>query len=350
VVDERTAARADVVCSGDSLFVLSFHPGETRFLAYDYEPEERGYRLRDRFPVQLAPLPLEGAETMVLARDGTGRLWAAYLGERPGQERGEARAIWSEDEEGRHWNLNGVVLGEDADPDDIAAAFWFRPASTGQVGVIWSRQSACKSRDRGTAGDSQLIMRVHRDDDPPDRWGPQEVAASGPGLVDDHLNTAAARDGTLFVVTKTSLDDLVPVNPDDALLKLYARSPEGAWSGYPVCTCREPSTRPIVVLDEEQRLLSVFYTQHVGDGKTERRIVRRSSTVEDIRFTGPAEAAIAWPGLYMNDVTSTKQNVTQQTGLVVMCGCRDKRRGGPHRAYFRRYGPGPDPTAGRTNP
>ena len=340
VVDKRAGARADVLCRGDSLFVLSFHPRETRFLAYRYDRRKGVYRRLKGFPVRLAPLPLEGVETMVLTRDGSGRFWAVCEGERAGAGRGEVRVFWSEDAAGRRWNREGVRLGDDVHPDDIATAFRFSPSGEAGVGVCWSRQSASKSANRDSAGISQILMRVHRDGDPPDVWGEPETAASGVALADDHLNTAVAPDGTVYLVTKTSLDDLEPKDPVAPQLMLYARSPEGRWSAHPVSPCVERGARPIVVLEERAMRLHVFYTQPVDDGRVERRIVHRFSGARKIAFSDPPTVVIAQAGVYLNDATSTKQNVTVATELLVMCGGRDGKRKGPRRAYYRVLKPG----------
>ena len=110
------------------------------------------------------------------------------------------------------------------------------------------------------------------------------LIASGVGLTDDHLNTAVAPDGTIFLVTKTSLDDLVPVDPNLPLLMLYRRPPGGAWEGYPVSPIKEDGTRPIVVLDDALGRLFVFYSRSVPDSPDERVIVRRVSDKKYIHF------------------------------------------------------------------
>ena len=53
-----------------------------------------------------------------------------------------------------------------------------------------------------------------------------------------------------------------------------------------------------------------------------------------IDFSGRPEIQIATPGVYLDDVTSTKQNVTEKTGVLVMCWGQNRRLGGPRRAYF----------------
>ena len=78
VVDAREGARADVLSVEDELFVLSFHPRQTRFLAFDYDDKFKQYVMRKGFPVVISHLSLTGIETMVLEREGSGRFWAIF--------------------------------------------------------------------------------------------------------------------------------------------------------------------------------------------------------------------------------------------------------------------------------
>ena len=336
VVDERAGARADVLPQGDAIYVLSFHPRQTRFIAYDYDVENKRYVQREGFPVVLSPLPVMGVETMVLAREGDRRFWAVFEGEPKGKERGEVRAIWSEDRDGKKWNLEGVRLGTGLDADDIATICRFAVGRKGKLAVIWSQQSAIKASNRDSAGANRLWMRVHSDGADPKDWEPPVLIASGVGLTDDHLNTAVARDGTIFFVTKTSLDDLKPVDLELPLLMLYRLPVDGMWEGYPVSPIKEGGTRPIVVLDDALGRLFVFYSRPVSGSSDQREIARRVSDKENIHFDSP-DIAISEPGIYLNDPTSTRQRVSSHAGLMMMCWGQDKKKKGANRAYYRLY-------------
>lgn len=341
VVDKRAGARADVLAQGNAIFVLSFHPRGTRFAAYDYDGKNKRYVQRKGFPVAISPLPVVGVETMVLAREGDGRFWVVFEGEAQDKERGEVRAIWSEDREGKKWNVDGVRLGTGLDGDDIATICRVVIGKEGQLAAIWSQQSAKKSSHRDSAGVNRLWMRLHRDGASPKDWESPVLIASGVALTDDHLNTAVARDGTLFFVTKTSLNNLKPVDPDLPMLMLYRLAPGGDWEGYPVSPIKEKGTRPIVVLDDALGRLYVFYSRPVADSKDERQIVLRVSDKTDIHFESP-QVAVAIPGVYFNDPTSTRQRVSSDTGLMLMCWGQDKKKKGANRAYFQLYPLGGD--------
>jgi hypothetical protein len=333
-VDARENAQVDAWAEGDDLFVLVFHPGETRFISFHFEQQAGCYFLAKGFPIALSPLPVGGVETMGLRRDGTGRFWAVFEGEKEDAARGEIWAIWSDD--GLRWDLAGTRLGSHVDSDDIATLCRFVIRGTGYVGAIWSQQSANKSTHRDSAGVNRLVMRSHKDGDSPQNWSPVELIASGQALADDHLNTAIAADGRIYLVTKTSLDDLKPKDMNAPLLMLYARTVDGKWAGYPVSESDEAGTRPIVTLDKDRGILHVFYTRPTHKDKSEGVIFHRWSDRTDIRFSEP-DIAIAETGTTLNDATSTHQGVSVESGLLVMCWGRDSKKNTPNRAYYRIY-------------
>jgi len=335
-IDGRVDARADVLCQGNALFVMSFHRDGSRFVAFDYHLGDRRYALREGFPVVLDSLGLLGVETLSFRRDSTGRFWAAFEGEHAKGARGEVRVIWSKDTAGQQWDLDGVRLGVGLDADDIAAVCQFVVDEIPQIGVIWSQQSASKSTHRDSAGTNRLWMRVHRDGDAPKSWSVPELIASGVALTDDHLNTAVARDGTVYLVNKTSLDDLKPRDPELPLLMLYARDNSGTWTRHAVSPGRERGTRPIVVLDDERGFLHVFYSRLVGEDQKRRQIVRRQSRRTPIAFGAP-EVVVADPDMSFNDPTATHQRLTTVSGMLVMCWGQDHVRKGSNRAFFRVY-------------
>ncbi|MDA0709859.1 MAG: hypothetical protein O3B73_06595 [bacterium] len=335
VVDPREEAQVDVLSDGNRLFVLIFHPDAARFAAYHFDQPSEQYILDPEYPVSLAPLPASGIETMSLRRDGKGRFWALFEGEVDGTTgRGDIWAIWSD--EGLSWQLSGLRLGRNVDPDDIATLCQFALRGSGYVGAIWSQQSANPSVHRDSAGVGRLLMRLHKDGEPPDRWSPVEEIASGQALADDHLNTAVARDGSIYLVTKTSLDDLKPKEKNAPMLMLYARNPNGKWSRQAVSDSEERGTRPIVVLDDPKGILNVFYTRPGTGEKSERVIVRRWTDRTHLKFSEP-EVVISHPGWHLNDATSTHQAVTADSGLMVMCWGQSLKKETPNGVFFRLY-------------
>ena len=333
-VDTRDDVQADVWAEGDDLFVLVFHPKQVHFLSFHFEQSLGRYVLKDGFPVVLSPLPVTGIETMSLRRDSRGRFWAVFQGEVGDAKRGSVWAIWSEN--GLQWHLEGVRLGQNVARDDIATLCRFETRGTAYIGAIWSQQSAVKSTHRDSAGIGRLVMRVHKDGDGPKRWTPLEEIIAGQAVADDHLNTAVSPDGQIYLVTKTSLDDLEPKDTKAALLMLHVRSSDGKWTNHTVSESTERGTRPIVTMDVERGILHVFYTAPTNPDQSERAIVHRWSDRSKINFSQP-EMAIAQAGLYLNDATSTHSGLTAESGVLVMCWGRDPKKETPNRAYFRVY-------------
>ena len=121
-------------------------------------------------------------------------------------------------------------------------------------------------------------------------------------MADDHLNVAVASDGTVYAAVKTSYD-----TSGHTKIGLIVRRPNGVWDPtlYNVDTS---GTRCIVLLDEAIGRLLVAYTTTEGGGN----IVYRETALDHISFSARGTLL----GGNLNNVTSTKQNVTDQ--FVVM--------------------------------
>ncbi|MCW9094774.1 MAG: hypothetical protein OQJ74_02905, partial [Ignavibacteriaceae bacterium] len=151
------------------------------------------------------------AETATMDIDSQGRMWLACDGGgSSGSSNKDIYVKWS-DRPYSNWssyiNMNGP--SEQVDADDICSIKAF--GST-KIGVFWSDQNLDEFR-----------FRYHNDSDGPTTWSTLETAAGGdPGAADDHLNLAAASDGTIYVAAKTSYDSDGQPN-----LILLVRRPSG---------------------------------------------------------------------------------------------------------------------------
>lgn len=244
-----------------------------------------------------APLRIDlpaGHETATVAVDTRGRAWvtAVVAGDVLVTAPGVSRVP--------------TVLASGLNDDDISAVVAFG----GRVGVFWSNQNA-----------QSLGFRYRDATDPLGDWRPAEVVARGGHVADDHINIAVASDGTLYVVTKTSVDDVPrPVDgPTQAQIILNVRTPAGVWSMADVAPVSEVFTsRPIVVLDEDHARLYVVYRH--GD-----EIVYRSSARASIDFSAPARVALSAAGVTLRNVTSAKSGVHASTGLLIVATGSDGR-------------------------
>ena len=94
------------------------------------------------------------------------------------------------------------------------------------------------------------------------------------------------------------------------------RGTDGTWSRSVVGTYSNSHTRPIVEIDEAANRLDVFATHGQSGGE----IVRKSTSLSAPSFAaGIGEVVMQDPGApKLNDVTSTKQNLTAASGIVVL--------------------------------
>ena len=155
-------------------------------------------------------------------------------------------------------------------------------------------------------------FRVHRDIDPPDVWSADEVPGDdsalniGAGMADDHMNLAAASDGTLYAAIKTSYD-----TDTDPVIGLLVRRAGGAWD--PLYEVDTDGTRPILAISEANDRLVVAYR----NSNTSGGIVYRESPLSSIAF-GPRRTMM--PDLLLNDPSSVKGSFVDQLVVIAAGG------------------------------
>jgi uncharacterized repeat protein (TIGR01451 family) len=272
-ISTNTGSEVDVKSVGDVVHVL-IRNSTPELVSLEYVPGSDTYQ---PWSVRPTSTPVYIGETGTIDIDSTGRMWLAtdfnldievYYSDYP------------------YTSFSGpVVLASGVKGDDIGAV---TALPNGTVGVFWSNQIA-----------QRFGFRVHEDGTDPAVWLADEVPASqsavavGSGMADDHMNLAVASDGTLYAAVKTGFHQ-APL-PNIALLvrRPDASGPGGTWDD--MYFVDPDGTRPIVVLNDVDKTLRVFYTGLAG-------IEFRESALDPISF-GPAQTPI--PGAY-NDVTSSK--------------------------------------------
>ncbi len=172
-------------------------------------------------------------ETATIVQDGKNIWWVAAVAD-------SKVYIWHSFKIGRKWS-SPYILAEGTDKDDICVIASLKDG----VGVIWSNQV----RDA-------VIMRTHKDGQPADSWEEEVIIEMGNKTADDHLNTALAPDGTLWVATKNSVDLI-----GKPQFVLRVRSPEGQWFNrpYEILEKGKQPRRPIVIVTEDN---SAVYEGH----------------------------------------------------------------------------------------
>lgn len=290
VVDARPKSRSDILSDGDALYVGSNQftsgagaPGlDIDILRYSYDAGTETYALDPGFPVTIGN---SDTESLVITKDSTGTVWAVWMQDLRVQV---THTLGSDDV----WSAPVTLPSntEDVTADDICSIIHF---GGDRIGVLWSQQNSDAMR-----------FSVHVDGAPDTEWSDAEPALAGPGLADDHINLAAAGDGRVFAATKDASNTI----------HLLVRDASG-WSDFVVAEPVDSLTLPVVVLNEETRMVHVFASSRGA-------IVEKVASMDALEFTPGAGMPVMRDedNLELNDPTSVKANVTGQTGLVVLAG------------------------------
>jgi hypothetical protein len=301
VVDERPTARADVLFSGDTLYVASAATGTSpvqavRITAFSFVPDSHRWALRPDFPVTISSL---GVSSSLIERAADGTLWAAWIA--------DGRILVTHSTTNDHrWiaPYRPAVAGTDTAGADTSTEQVGMATVGDEVVLLWSNQV-----------DDAVFTTSHRAGTGDDVWAPATIVLKGLRLADNHVNIKALPDGRLFAAIKTSLDTVPAAQPGWDQVLLLDRQGD-AWSSQQFGQIRDKHTRPIVVLDTEQHEVLVFATAPTAGGA----IYLKSARFDDLKFEvgqgAPALMSADAPAI--NNATSTKQSVDASTGLVVL--------------------------------
>jgi PKD repeat protein len=297
-IDDRSGTRADVLWDGASgkLYVASHRFSESpatgypsRLYRYTYNAATDTYTRDPGFPVQISNYR---TETLVIDKDSTGQLWATWV---QGGRVWVNATVCSPTCNDAVWGTPFAVSSTNVKTDDISSLIAF---GGNKIGVMWS--------DQNTATD---FFAVHSDAQPDNVWT-IETALQGPGLADDHINLKTDSSGRVYAAVKTSKTS----NPDP-LIMLLVRSAAGTWSNHVFGLEQDNHTRPIVEIDEEHGILHMFATSSGSGGS----IMEKTTPLNSISFApGKGTPVITDADGVVNNATSTKQNVSSTTGLVVL--------------------------------
>jgi hypothetical protein len=295
-LDERPGAMVDVLWSGDRLYVASGVPGRSthdgvRLSRFSRDPAGR-YLLDPNFPV---PLTERGVTAASLARDGTGRLWAAFI-----QEGGvlvanslDDDAVWAPPEP-----VAGATPVGDRDVAGIVA--------DGDSGVwlVWSDTPTRSIRATSRA-----------DDDAPERWSPAEVLFDGLPLADEPLGLATDGAGSLFVTVETAVADDPAADEGDPAIVLLVRDAAGAWRQTLVARVGDRLGLPFTVVDPGAAEAYVLASspRHGGSVHLKRSAIGRLEFPAGRGLTLIADSTL--PDIAY--LSSTKQPIDLESGFVV---------------------------------
>jgi trimeric autotransporter adhesin len=297
-LDDRPSTRADVLWDGAAgkLYVASHRFSESpssgypsRLYRYSYNAATDTYTRDVGFPVSINNFR---TETLVIDKDSTGQLWATWT---QGSQVWVNRSVCEPTCNDTTWGSPFVVSPTAVKSDDISSVIAF---GGNRIGVMWSNQNTARD-----------LFAVHDDGQPDNVWT-IETALQGPGLADDHINLKTDVTGRVFAAVKTSKS-----SSNDPLNMLLVRSAGGGWSSHVFGLVKDNHTRPIVEIDEEHGIVHMFATSPESSGT----IYEKTSPINSISFAaGLGTPFIKDADRVVNNATSTKQNLSSATGLVVM--------------------------------
>ena len=335
VLDDRANTLADVLWDGTHLYVASHvvtisgdsgaKPSQpnspARLYRYSWSAD-RGYTRDAGFPVTITN---QSSESLTIDKDTTGTLWATWTQVSQKADGSYTSAVYVNSTTGADtsWGTPFVVPvdGSTVAPDDISSVVAF---GRNRIGILWSNQL-----------EETVYWAVHDDGASRTSWR-GSPAVRGNRQADDHVNIKAVQadtSGRVFAVVKTSLDGSPNASSTDPQLLLLNYKPgTGAWSSTPVATIADCHTRPQLMLDEGHQQVHVFATAPSSGGcpypGAPGTIYQKSASMTDPVFgTGRGTPVIRQADSpYMNDVTSTKQSVTAESGIVLLASNTSTKR------------------------
>ncbi len=313
LIDTRNEAKIDTLWDGSKLYIVSATmttntSGSPELRRYSYNATTDTYSLDAGFPVTIV---FNGMEVIVLAKDSTGKLWVTFT---------RSNSIWVAHTTTDDLTWGGayvlpVANANNTTADDISAIISFE----GKVGVMWGNQ---------TIGIEATFFATHVDGAPDSSWTVSSALQFAESA-DDHFSLKSLENdpaGKVFAVAKTSVD-----NANDPLYMLLVLEQDDTWSSYVVGLKSNNHTRAILEIDEENRMLHVFLAAPCCSGG---RIYHKQTSLDNPSFAPGMGTSFIYntanpssDALCLNNPTSTKQNLTSATELVVLAGagCSNNR-------------------------
>jgi hypothetical protein len=316
VVDVRNSSRADVLWDGTKLYIASHVADETpprptvpsRLYRFSYNSGSGSWTLDGGFPAEIGP---NASESLVLAKDATGQLWAAWTEDDPTTVDDPATTTVVEGRDGQvvvnrsttddaTWGTP-FVLEQGLSADDIATITNF---GTNRLGVLWSDQQA-----EAPSTDTGFYFAVHDDGAADTVWGDPEEAFAGPGEGDDHLSVKIDRVGNVYALVKSTEAG----SADDAV-RLLKRDPSGDWTARVVWGDGDNITRPVLLLELRGGVAHAFGTW----SKSTNGIFHKSAPLAGSSdfASGRGELVIDSDGV--NNATVSKRGVNATSDILVL--------------------------------
>ncbi len=314
MVDARTKSSSDALWTGSKLYTVSnVSPSATGdvtiyVMRYSYNSTTKTYSLDSGFPVAVYN---HGVETVVMDQDTTGKLWVTFTD--ANSSGGRNTYVTHTTSSDTTWITPYVVPVPGAatlKSDDISTIV----AYSGKIGVMWSNQN-----------NSTVYFAYHPDGTADNNWI-VNPAVQSPKYADDHLNIKSLQAdsaGQLFAVVKTSLNDVNPSSSTKPLVLLLQLDNHGGWSRRTVWQIVDNVTRPIVLLDQQNRTIYAFTTGNYGT-QDSGAIYYKSVSMDNpsMQFVDGLGTPfiVSSTDTHINNASSTKQTLNTTTNLLVIAG------------------------------
>lgn len=313
-IDTRANTHADVLWDGAHLYVASHLftadetpavPGFASYLfRFSYDAATDTYSRDPGYPVLINNYR---TETLVIDKDSSGKLWATW-------QQGNTIYLNRTNGDDASWGTPFPLPanGANVTVDDISSLIAF---GGNKIGVLWSNQTG--------GANNAMWFAVHVDGEPDDAWEESRTAIQGAGFADDHVNLKSLQadsSGRVYAAIKTE-----HTTSSAPLIMLLVRDPStGDWASHVFGRVAQCHNRPIVLIDEEHGVLHMFAT-----GPASPAFTCSSSGGAIYEKTSPLEAISFEPGYgtvvlqdadsdRVQNTSSTKQNLTSATGLVLL--------------------------------
>jgi hypothetical protein len=323
VLDDRPASRADILWdeSSNKLYVASHIHSENavsttnplewaRLYRYTFIPSSLTYTLDAGYPVTINQ---DRTETLVLDKDSLGRLWVTYVSRQSGTLDYHIYVNVSQGSDQSWGTPFKLTLPETAvNRDDISSLITFSDNDGPKIGVMWSDQE-----------DGYFHFATHSDSSAPqDGWSLETITAVG-YPADDHINLAATASGQILAAVK-----LETTAPGDPLMGIIGRDRDGTFSFHPITFVSSMETRPTIVINASTNEAYVFATNKSTGGNICYWSAAITIPLSNLNFpqlpclfsgaSGAPSAIGDTTYSRINNVTSTKQNVNNSSGIAVL--------------------------------
>lgn len=307
-VDERPAAQPDTLWDGQHLYIVSAGTSASasaaaRLIRYSFDETARRFSLDPNFPIRITDA---GVDSMVLARDSTGKLWTAYVaddGQITVNQTVGGDLFWGKP--------SPLPVQESAvTTDDVADLI---AVSDSQIAVLWS------SIANGT-----FYLTTHQDGDPDAAWSAPEVALSGRGMANGELRAVSSANGWVYALVKTALDGDPSSSGQSPQLILLQRTAKDKWTSTLFGRIQDQHTAPLVALDATAGIVYGLGTAPKKGGSI---YFKRSREDQPSFPVGVGSPIVSDPAAIETTAgTTAKGLVGPDTGLVVLAYDRASRR------------------------